>query len=218
MVELKKIVIIGAGGFGREVLEIIKRINSVDHQYDILGFIDDNKEIFGTLINEHEVLGGIEWIKSSKQENIHFVCAIGDPKVKKHVIQKALDLGYIPGTIIDPSVNLNYNVKIGEGSIICPGNQLTTNINIKKHVIINQICSIGHDVSIGDYSTINPLSAISGGVKLGEGCFIGTGAKILQYQEIGDWSVVGASACVINNIPDYKLAIGVPAKIKKDLK
>ncbi len=214
---VKKLVIIGAGGFGRETAEIARRIIDKGESLEIAGFLDNNQEMHNKIINGIPVLGDITWNQQNKVagEEYHFVCAIGDPDTKEQVVKKALELNYLPYTLVDPTVIIGRDVEIGLGSIICPEVILTCNITVKNHVIINQICSIGHDVVISDYCTINPLSAISGGVKIDEKVMIGTHSSILQYLEIGKGSIVAAGACVIAKVPENVLVAGVPAQIKK---
>ena len=215
---MKNFVIIGSGGFGREVAEIAKTIMKEKKDLNLIGFIDDDKALHGKIINDVPVLGNLEWITDSFEgDELFFACAVGDPSIKKKVVERALKLGYIPYSLIHPSVRMCYDVSVGEGTILCTGSVITTNITIGNHVIINQICSIGHDTIIEDFVTINPLAAISGGVHLKEGVFIGTGASILQYRKIGEWSVIGAGASVIKDQDPYVVAVGVPAVVKKRL-
>ena len=215
---MKHFVIIGAGGFGREVADIAAAVTKEKAEIKLIGFIDDNPDLHGKTLNEVPVLGGLDWINEAGNGNdVYFVCAIGDPRIKKKVVTRALELGYVPYTLIHPSVRIGYDVTIGAGTILCPGTIITTNISIGNHVIINQICSIGHDAVIEDYVTVNPLSAISGAVHLKEGVFIGTCAAVLQGLEIGEWSVIGASASVIKSQEAYVVAVGVPTVVKKKL-
>ena len=213
---MKDFVIIGSGGFGREAAEIAKAIMKEKKDLNLIGFIDDNKKLHGKIMNDVPVLGNLEWIKDAYDgDQLFFACAVGEPAIKKKVVERALNLGYKPHSLIHPSVRMCYDVSVGEGTILCPGSIITTNITIGNHVIINQICSIGHDAIIEDFVTINPLAAISGGVHLKEGVFIGTGASVLQYLEIGEWSIIGAGASVIRNQEAYVIAVGVPAVVKK---
>lgn len=216
---MKDFVIIGSGGFGREAAEIAKTIMAVKKDLNFIGFIDDNKELHGKIINDVPVLGNLEWIKDSYDgDELFFACAVGEPSIKKKVVERALKLGYTPHSLIHPSVLMYYDVSVGEGTILCPGSIITTNITIGNHVIINKICSIGHDVIIEDFVTINPLSAIGGGAHLKEGVFIGAGTSVLQYKKIGEWSIIGAGATVIRNQEAYVIAVGVPAVVKKKRK
>lgn len=209
------LVIIGAGGFGRETAEIVKSLNENGSEIDLIGFLDDDQALHGKIVNNIKVLGNLEYIRDSNLKDIHFVCAIGDTIIKRKVVEKALNYGYIPYSLISPDAKLYNNIKIGDGVIICPGTILTTNIQVGNYAIINQICSIGHEAIIGEFSTINPLSAISGGVVLEEGVFVGTCVSVLQYIKIGKWAIIGSGASVIKDIPELAVAVGVPAKIIK---
>ena len=211
---MKKLVIIGTGGFGRECAEIAKTIESKENDINLIGFLDDNKEHHGKVKNDVKVLGSIEWIKDFNiTDDIYFVCAIGDTIIKKSVVEKALKLGYKPYSLIHPSVHISYGVSIGEGVILSPGSVISTNCVLKDYTVINQLCSIGHDAIIGKYSTVNPLVSINGGDEIGEGVYMGTQSSIIQFLSIGKWSIVGAGACITKNIDEYKVVQGVPAKI-----
>lgn len=206
---MNDIVIIGAGGFGREVAFLIEDINKVEKKWNIIGFIDDNKEIIGKEINGYKVIGDIEWLKSQK---LYVANAIGDPIIKKNVIKKLEKSKNKYPVLIHPNVIYSKYVEFGEGSIICAGNILTVNIKIGKHVIVNLDCTIGHDAVIEDYSTILPSVNISGYVKVGKCVSIGTGSAIIQGVNIGENAIVGAGAVVVKDLPSDCTAVGVPAK------
>jgi sugar O-acyltransferase (sialic acid O-acetyltransferase NeuD family) len=208
-VNMNDIVIIGAGGFGREVAFLIEDINKVEKKWNIIGFIDDNKEIIGKEINGYKVIGDIEWLKSQK---LYVANAIGDPIIKKNVIKKLEKSKNKYPVLIHPNVIYSKYVEFGEGSIICAGNILTVNIKIGKHVIVNLDCTIGHDAVIEDYSTILPSVNISGYVKVGKCVSIGTGSAIIQGVNIGENAIVGAGAVVVKDLPSDCTAVGVPAK------
>ncbi len=101
---------------------------------------------------------------------------------------------------------------MGEGTIITAGNILTVDIKIGKHVMVNLDCTIGHDTVIEDFCSIMPSANISGNVKLEEGAYIGTGTQIINKIVIGKYSIIGAGAVVIRDIPARCTAVGVPAK------
>ncbi|EIW00674.1 sugar O-acyltransferase, sialic acid O-acetyltransferase NeuD family [Thermoanaerobacter siderophilus SR4] len=210
MNNIKDIVIIGAGGFAREVAWLIEDINKEKQKWNLLGFIDENIHNKGKILNNYPVLGGFEVIE--KFNDLYVVCAVGDPKIKRNLITKALRYNVKFATLIHPTVIMSQYLTIGEGSIICAGNIITTNIKIGSHVIVNLDCTIGHDVVISDYATILPSVNISGNVSIGEGCSIGTGSAIIQGKKIGEWSIIGAGAVVVDDIPPYCTAVGVPAK------
>lgn len=207
----KDIVIYGSGGFGREVLELIKDINKKEDSWRILGFIDDNPENHGKVINGFEILGGKDWV-----ENYHYslavTIAIGNPKIRK-LVSKELMLNHVDfPNLIHPSVSICEFVNLGKGNIICAGNIITTDITMGNFIIINLSCTVGHDVTINSFCTILPGSNISGNVILEEGVDIGTQTCIIPTITIGRNSIIGAGSTVIRDIPSDCTAVGSPAK------
>jgi len=206
---MKQLVIIGAGGFGREVAWLVEDINKVNPEWQISGFVDDDDTILGTKINGYEVLGNLEWLK---KQDIYAVCALGDPKTKKKIIVSLENTKVKFPVLIHPSVIKSDLVDIGDGCIICAANVFTVNITIGKHVIVNLDCTIGHDAVIGDYSTILPSVNISGCVTFEQCVNMGTGTQIIQGVKIGANTTVGAGSVVVKELPPNCTAVGCPAK------
>lgn len=208
---MKKLVIIGVGGFGREVAWLVERINMIKPTWELVGFVDDNESLHGNVISDYPVLGNCEWL--SKQDEIYAICAIGSSEVRKSIIEKLDEIKF--ATVIDPSVIMSDRIKIGKGCIICTGTILTVDINIGSHVIINLDCTIGHDTIVKNFVTMNPSVNVSGNVVIGERVEIGTGCQIIQGLNIGEGTIVGAGAVVVKELPKYCTAVGNPAKIIK---
>lgn len=212
---MRDLVIIGAGGFGREVAWLVDDINEASNEWNLLGFIDCNESIHGTELNGYKVLGGFDYLKA--KENIYYVCAIGNAKVKKDIIEnKCSKYNIKAATLIHPSVIMSkrYN-EIGDGCIICAGNIITVNCNIGNHVTLNLDCTVGHDVFINNYTTIYPSVNISGNCNIGECVEVGTGSQIIQGKKIGNNSIVGAGSVVVKDIENNRTVVGVPAKAIK---
>lgn len=209
---MKKIVIIGAGGFGREVVWLIEDINKENMIYEILGFIDENKDLQNQEINGYKVLGGIDYLKNLN--GISFVVAVGNTKVKKLLVEKAIENGVIPETIIHPSVIKSERNEIGKGVIICTGNILTTNIKVEDFVTLNLACTVGHDVTLKRYSTIYPSVSISGNCSIGEESEIGTRTAIIQGVSLGKKTITGAGSVIVKSFNGNGTLIGVPGKVK----
>jgi sugar O-acyltransferase (sialic acid O-acetyltransferase NeuD family) len=209
---MKDLIIIGASGFGREVAWLVERINKVDPTWTLLGFIDDNESLQGETVNQYPVLGRTEDVV--RFPDAYFVCAVGASKIRERIIErvKAYNPSIRFGTVIDPSVEMSDLVTIGEGTIICAHTIITVNIRIGSHVIINLDCTIGHDAILHDFVTLYPSVNVSGITEIGRCSELGTGMQIIQGKTVGDYSIVGAGAVVVKDIPSRCTAVGSPAK------
>jgi len=194
----KRIAIIGAGGLGREVRNLLER------EHSFAGYYDDQE-------NAEDYLGSLDRI--SNTEYLNYLVAIGVPQVKKQIIEKLAPLNLNYANLISEKAVFNKSFFKGSGNIICDGVASTVNINIGNHVLVNLNATIGHDVIIGDYCSIMPGAMISGNVTIGEATLIGSGAVILQGLSIGNNCRVGAGAVVTKNVPDDTTVVGVPARI-----
>lgn len=208
---MKNIVIIGAGGFGREVKTLIDSINNQTPTYRFLGFYDDGFKK-GQIINGCPVLGGILDINAINIQ-CSVVIAVGDPQTKQGLYEKIKNSNVDFPNIIHPNVLLSDDfVEIGMGNIICASCIITCNINIKDFVILNLMCTVGHDTIISSFSSFMPSVNISGDVLIHEKVYVGTGAKIINQLEIGANTIVGAGAVVSKSLPENCTAVGIPAK------
>lgn len=209
---LKDIAIFGVGGFGREVLVLIKDINKVVPTYNIVGFFDDGYEK-GIMVNGYPNLGKTEDL-NKWETPISLAVSIGSPVIKKKILDKITNPMVDYPTLIHPLAWIGDKefVEIGKGCIICAGTLITTNIEIEDFVILNLGCTVGHDTIIKKYSAFMPSVNISGEVTIGEGVYVGTGAKIINQLEIGEYTIVGAGAVVSKTLPAKCTAVGVPAK------
>lgn len=208
---MEKIVIIGASGFGREVQWLIKRINDISETWNIWGYIDDGIEV-DTYIDGYPVLGNVEYL-NNLEEKIAVVCAVGNAKTRKKIIERiAQNENLSFPNIIDPSVKYSHRVTVGKGNIICADTIMTVDISIGNFNIINLDCTIGHDDIIKSFVTIYPSVNVSGNVQLNELCEIGTGTQIIQGLTVGAGTIVGAGAVVVRDLPEECTAVGSPAK------
>ncbi|MGL4773736.1 MAG: transferase [Clostridium sp.] len=180
----KDIVIIGSGGIGREVAYFIEEINKENDQWNILGFIDDNKDVHGKILNGYNVLGGVNELLSLNSKP-YVVIAIANCEVKSK-IAKLLNNEFDFATIVHPSVRVGELIKIGKGSIIYPGVILTVNTEIGEHVLISGNCGIGHDSLIGNYTTILWDCNLSGYNTIGEACYLSIGSILNQMAKVSD--------------------------------
>lgn len=216
-INMKKIAIFGAGGFGREVHSLIEQINSHSQSpiYEFIGYYDDGLKR-GTIINDYSVLGGIDELNKVDYD-LSLAIAIGNPIIKRNIYNRIDNPKILYPSLIHPNVligNLKFN-KIGKGCIICAGNIITVNIVIGDFVILNLSCTVGHDTTINNFCSFMPTVNISGEIMIDEAVYVGTGAKIINQLTIGKNTIIGSGAVVTSNLPENCTAVGVPAKVIK---
>lgn len=214
---LKEFVIIGAGGFGREVLWTIQDCNKVSKKYRVIGFIDDNKTLHNKVIHGLEILGGIEWLSTQNIKNLNCVIAIGDSKIRQEIVKKIEKTRIKFATIIHPSVTYSDSVEIGAGTVIQAGSVLTVDTKIGNHCKIDTNCTIAHDCVLDDYVTLNPGVHINGNNKIGTGTYVGSGVVTKEKIRVGKWSIIGAGTVLIENALDSSVYVGIPGKLKRKL-
>ena len=209
---MKDLIIFGASGFGREVAWAVERLNKVTPTWNLLGFMDDADDIQGTEINGYKVLGKTADV--SNYPDAYYVVAVGASRTREKIVSnmKTVNPSIKIGTVIDPSVEMSDLVTIGEGTIICAHTIITVNIEIGSHVIINLDCTVGHDAVLQDFVTLYPSVNVSGITNIGHAVELGTGMQIIQGKTVGDYSIVGAGAVVVKDIPAKCTAVGSPAK------
>lgn len=210
---MKKLCIVGAGGFAREVAWLVEEINESKKEWELIGFIDDNQANIGKELNSYKILGTTDYLNTNLSEEVYVVVAIGNGKTREKIINKLKNKKY--ATLIHPNVKISNTNLIKEGTIICSGNILTVNIEIGKHVIVNLDCTIGHDSVIEDYVTVLPSVNLSGNTITKKYSTIGTGTKVIQGITIEENVIVGAGTVVIRDIESDCTAVGNPARIIK---
>ena len=209
---MKDLIIFGASGFGREVAWAVERLNKVTPTWNLLGFMDDADDIQGSEINGYKVLGKTADV--GNYPDAYYVVAVGASRTREKIVSnmKTVNHSIKFGTVIDPSVEMSDLVTIGEGTIICAHTIITVNIEIGAHVIINLDCTVGHDAVLQDFVTLYPSVNVSGITNIGHAVELGTGMQIIQGKTVGDYSIVGAGAVVVKDIPAKCTAVGSPAK------
>ena len=212
---IRKIIILGAGGFAREVLDIIEARNADRREFDPLGYIVESA--YGepdTVINDLPILGDFQWFESHSYQ-VEVICGVGAPEIRRRLVLRAQEWNLRFFNIFHPSAILTPRIHTGTGVVITAGCILTNQIRIGDHVQINLDCTIGHDAILHDFVTLAPGVHVSGRVTLETGCYIGTGANLLERLTLGEWSIVGAGCTVIRDVPANATIVGVPGKVIK---
>ena len=210
---MNELVIIGAGGLGKEVAYIVEEINKKKASYKLLGFIDDAKDKLGENIIGYSVLGGIDYLKKTNYSG-KIIIAIADCRIKKMIVNKilALNLAIEFPIIKHPSLEMHDSVKVGAGSILYASSIISPDVTIGEHVIISPKCGIGHDTVIGSFSSILWNVSIAGNDIIDESVFVGSGAIIIQGKKVVKESIIGAGAVVVKDILEAGIYIGIPAR------
>jgi len=205
---MRDIYIIGAGGHGKVVLDIINK----SKQYQAAAFLDDDSNLYNDIINGLKVLGGS---KEALDDDKAVIIAVGNNKIREKLfkIMKSNDLEII--NAVHPGAVINSFVSTGEGIVIAAGAVINPNAVIEDNVIINTGVTVDHDCLIEKNVHLSPGVNLGGNVKVQKGAHIGIGATVLPGINIGKKSVVGAGAVVTRDVPDDVTVIGIPAKIHK---
>ena len=206
---MKELIIVGAGGCGREVLQWVKDINRDSKQWSIKGFIDDNLNALEKINCSHQVIGTIKDWTPSKEEV--FACGLGNPATKLVVVEQLKSKGAVFTSIIHRSSIIADNAVIGEGVIIYPNAFVSCNTKIGSFVTL-LMSAVGHDAAIGDYTTISAFCDITGYVNVGQGVFMGSHVTIIPNMIIGDGAYLGAGSVVVTPIKPNIKVMGNPAR------
>ncbi|GAA2043638.1 acetyltransferase [Yaniella flava] len=216
-----EVVVIGAGGFGRETLDVIEAHNSdvraqskFEHLIDVIGVADDlpsPQNLQRLEDRDYTYLGTVDEVVA-KTSPMRFILAIGAPKIKDLVDNKLLSVGWRALTVVHPAATVGTRCVLGEGSVICSGAQISTNARFGRHVHVNPNATIGHDTILEDYVSVNPGAVISGEVIVQRRTLVGAASVILQGLKIGHSGIIGASACVVKDMDPMATVVGVPAR------
>lgn len=220
----KKLIIIGAGGFGREILawaQDVQRDESASNaddsesnpqslDWEVAGFLDGNSDALSNFDIDIPIVGDPSSYQPNDDER--FVCAIGDPATKLSVCQTLIERGAQFVNLIHPTALVGPRCELGIGTILCPFAAVTVDARLGDFVTLNLRAGIGHDVVVGKGSTLNAFCDVTGGAVLGEGVFLGSHAVIAPRVTVGDYARVGAGSVVVRRVKPNSSVMGVPAK------
>jgi sugar O-acyltransferase (sialic acid O-acetyltransferase NeuD family) len=208
-VTAEPLVIVGAGGHGREMLDIVEAINREHQRFDVRGFVADEAEV--ELVARRGVpwLGGIDELKGI---DASYVIGIGSSEARRRIDAELRDAGKEPATLIHPLASLGSDLRLGAGVVAAAGARLTTNVTMGRHSQLNVNAVVSHDCDVGAYVTLSPGVLVNGDCRIGDGAFLGTGAVVVRGHSVGAGAVIGAGAVVVDDVPERVTAKGVPAR------
>jgi len=204
------LVVLGAGGFARNVLDVIDATNRGHRRYRLLGLLDQADRLSSELSGRGCRLLGPD--TALEQVDARYLIAIADPLVRRRLDDYATGLGRIAVSAVHPAATVSDWTRLGPGSVVTAGGRLASDVTVGRHVHVNLNATVGHDACLGDYVTLHPQAAVSGNAVLGDGVTIGSGAVVLPGVRVGAGSTVGAGAVVTGDVPDRATVVGVPAR------
>ena len=203
------IIIVGAGGFAREVYYWANDTFSKDN-YKIKGFLSYNQKDLDGYNIKVGIIGNDDNYKI--EENDRFIIAIGDIGIKKRAVNRLKKRGAKFISLIHPTAIIIPTAKIGEGVVICPYCLVSDDVQLDDFVMMNTYASCGHDVQVGKYCILSPYVALNGFVKLENEVFVGTHATVISYKKVGFQAKISANSVVMRNVPSKCMVFGVPGK------
>jgi sugar O-acyltransferase (sialic acid O-acetyltransferase NeuD family) len=205
--EPKPLVILGASGFGRELLQWITDINSERATFQPLGFLDDAP---GGSVAGLPLLGSLDCVKD--YPGVSFVLAVNNPSVRERIVQR-LDLPAAAwADIIHPTATRGARCQTGPGLIMCPYSGLSVDIRLGCQAQLNTRAGVGHDADIGDYCTIGPNAIVLGNAVLGNRVSLGANSVVLPSARLGHDVTVGALSTAMRRVRDGVTLFGSPGK------
>jgi sugar O-acyltransferase (sialic acid O-acetyltransferase NeuD family) len=212
------LVVVGAGGFGRETVEAIRAMNTCGASWRLLGYLDDNPALRGKRIDDTPVLGGLTEAKNLADAS--FVVCTGRPDnyASRSVI---VDRLVLPpdryATIVHPAATVSSSSRIGPGSVLLASVVLTATVTVGSHVAIMPNVTITHDNVIENFATIASGVCLGGHVRIGQGAYVGSGALIREGRSVGRRAMVGMGSVVLADVPAGQVWIGMPARYLRNV-
>ena len=212
--KLRCAVVYGAGGHARVVIDILK----ANDLYNALYLLDDDEKLWGSVINQCKVIGGMKKIDQFKNGCTDgFVIGVGDNIIRERLAREMFFKGLKAVCAIHPNSIISPSVTFGLGTVVMAGVVVNVGTVIGDHAILNTSCCVDHDCVIGDLAHISPMATLCGGVKVGPYVHIGAAATVLPGCNIGEKSVVGAGSVVLKDVPANTVVAGSPARFLRNV-
>jgi sugar O-acyltransferase (sialic acid O-acetyltransferase NeuD family) len=203
--------IYGAGGLGREVLDLALRRNRLSHTWHEVVFIDDSiGELNGSDIRIVSLSHVIE-----NRNDFEVIIAVGEPSSRELIYNRLVEAEINMAKLIDTTAVISPNCQIGRGTIVCEFASIHAGVNLGENVLVQPYCAVGHDVSVGDHAVLGPFATPGGGSRFGKRVYLGMKATVREGLVIGDDAIVGMASAVFRDVDAQATVIGNPARITR---
>lgn len=205
---MSELILVSASGLAREVLAMVRSSG----QYDVVGLLDEDKEMAGVSVDGSPVLGSVDDVLKYPHALI-LVCVVSG-RGREATVERLASLGVSESryaTAVDPSVQIPEGCRIGRGSILSRNVTLTTAVILGAHVVAMPSVTFSYDDDVSDFATFAAGVSLGGGVRIGRGATLGLNASVRDRTSVGDYATVGMGAAVLSNVPDGETWVGVPA-------
>jgi len=207
---MRRVLIVGAGGHGQVVADILLACMRRGATDVPIGFVDDASHLVGATVLALPVLGAVDQLPRVACDAA--IVAVGDNRIRSRLFVLMREWGVQLVNAVHPAATVAADVGVGVGVVICAGAVVGTGSLIGDGVILNTACSVDHHNRIGAFAHIAPGSHLGGGVTVGEGALVGIGSAVMPGQSIGSWAVVGAGSVVIKEVLPGASVAGTPAR------
>ncbi|SEQ51441.1 acetyltransferase [Arthrobacter sp. OV608] len=205
---MSELILIAASGLAREVLAMVR----ASGQYDVVGLLDDDKEMAGVTVDGAPVLGTID--DAGRYTHALILVCIGSGKSREAVVERLTAMGLNEAryaTAVDPTVQYPEGCRIGRGSILLRNVTMTAAVTLGSHVVAMPSVTFTHDDDVADFATFAAGVSLGGGVRIGRAAYLGMNASVRERTSVGAYATVGMGAAVLSNVPDGETWVGVPA-------
>lgn len=210
---MRDLVILGAGGHGRELLDIVEAVNAAAPTWRFLGFLDDGRPDASLLERR-----GVPWLGATSllaELDADYAIGMGDGDARRRMDDLATSCGRRAAELIHPRAHVGSDVLLEPGVVLAVGASVTTNVRMGRHTHLNVAAQVAHDCRLGPFVTVSPGALVNGGNTVGSGVLLGAGSVVTPGRTIGADTWVGAGAVVVDDLPPRVVATGVPARIRR---
>ncbi|TWD50467.1 sugar O-acyltransferase (sialic acid O-acetyltransferase NeuD family) [Arthrobacter sp. AG367] len=205
---MSELILIGASGLAREVLAMVRGSG----QYDVVGLLDDDREMAGVTVDGAPVLGNID--DAVNYMHAFLLVCIASSREREAVVSHLGTLGIGESryaSAVDPSVQYPEGCRVGRGSILLRNVTLTAAVSLGSHVVAMPSVTFSYDDDVSDFATFAAGVSLGGGARIGKGAYLGLNSSVRERTSVGDYATIGMGAAVLSNVPDGETWVGVPA-------